>query len=489
MVLMVMVLRRSLIVVPVRGLGLTMMLAALIPTVAHAQVDTVRNHLDSKQRGVDQLSNPAYLAAFAPLLADYAQTQNSNGPVVVDPFRLAWAPSRGEQRTVTYYNRYGVKLSAELFSPRTPARPLPAVLLMTGGGSAEKAYRGIAQGLAEAGYLVLGVEAQGDGANPATPPDPDPATPENEACAPGAWQEPQEMNIRETGPCPGQPATPASESPVAGTPVAGSPADPAILGLLADQYANGTDYDGLAEYYELVKARKTFAALDAVAFMLSDDNPWRSRVKASRIGIVGHSLGAHAALLAGNGDKRFDAVVTYDGYGRLADTAPARVPTMFQHADGEEFGPYHTLPDPEALPGNRDAKRFVQAGVDTMVVTLGGATHQEWNYVPAQLANPFCSPFCTASRDGERVGLFYTRAWLDLHLKGRKAAGRRLLAQHFDATADRSSIGAGTYRPETRANVPYRIAGKSVRRALSPLFRSWAAFGGNDCNDLRAACP
>ena len=470
-----------------RRLGLGMLLAALTAPVAHAQVDLVRNHAHAKQRTIDQAANPAYHAAFAPLLAEFAQTQDTAGDVSVDPFRLSWAPARGEQRTVTYRNRYGVTLEAVLFSPKVPAKPLPAVLLMTGGNGPENGYRGIAQGLAEAGYVVMGVEAQGDGSNPATPPDPDPATPENEACAPGEWQEPQEMGIREQGPCPGQAPSFAPDGPVTGTPIAGTPADPAILAQAVAIYTQGFDYAGVEARYEAAKARKTFAALDAVRFLLSEDNPWRERVKASRIGIVGHSLGAHGALLAGNGDPldRFDAVVSFDGFGRLNQTAEPRVPTMFQHSDGEEFGPYRELPDPESMPGHRDATRFADAGVDTMVVTLGGSTHQEWNYVPEELLNPLCTPYCGASAHGERVALYYARAWLDTHLKQRKTARRRLLARRFDGSVDGSSIGQGTF---DGANVPYTIKGESVRGARSPLYPSRAAFGHTDCDDLRAGC-
>ncbi|HLL49001.1 MAG TPA: hypothetical protein VK399_20060, partial [Longimicrobiaceae bacterium] len=57
----------------------------------------------------------------------------------------------------------------------------------------------------------------------------------------------------------------------------------------------------------------------------------------------------------------------------------------------------------------------------------------------------------------------YTRAWLDLWLKGDEAAGRRLLAR--------------------------TVEGEPVERLLSARFRSGVYLPGADCADLRAGCP
>jgi hypothetical protein len=120
--------------------------------------------------------------------------------------------------------------------------------------------------------------------------------------------------------------------------------------------------------------------------------------------------------------------------------------------------------------------------------------HLEYSYVPYILP---------ASHYGERVALYYTLAWFDYHLRGSTDAYRRLVATSFDASADASSIGGGTYDPTAAVanpadpaagNVPTRIEGLSVADRLSFYYRSEYALTAPDgtratCEDLRAGCP
>jgi dienelactone hydrolase len=426
----------------------------------------------SQQRGIDQAANPEFLRLYAPWVQEYATigAEEPSRMSDVDPFRQAWAPARGRESDVSILNRYGARMHAHLSLPRDDAgAPFPLIVLLPGGTGDEQQYRGLAQGLAENGYAVLGVSVQGDGGSQHSAPDP-------KYCRPGEWQKPQEMGIQEKGACAGE--DPAAEEP-AGT--------LETVALLADR---DMPENGLP-FYEDLKARKAFGALDALGWALSARNPVRALVDGDRVGIMGHSLGAHGALLAGNGDPlgRFDAVVSLDGYGRLLDTAAPRVPTMFQHAEGNELGgPMREKPDPEDLPGHLDARRFQADGVPTMTVTLGGSTHQDFLWTPQQ----FAPAVFNASRDGERVSLHYALAWFDRWLgEGRavrRAARRRLLATRYGRLVDESSIGQGRFDPVGGHNVPPTIAGETARYHLSPFFASWSDFPGGRCADLRAGC-
>lgn len=468
-----------------RWLGLVAVIGGIwLAPPAHAQWDPVTAaelYARSQQRGHDQASNPEYLRRLADYADEHAagfrDRENPVRPQDVDPFRLDW---RGEEIAVSIRNRYGARLHATLLLPPDHAGRRPAVLVVPGGNGTEHANRGLSQGLADAGYVVLGLSAQGDAGSQHAAPDPLPATPENEYCRPhdfGGWQQPQEMGIVELGTCAGE--DPVDEDPTA------YPLE--VAALIS---SHGEDTTALEAYYERVRPRKTFAVLDAVAWLLSAANPHRDRVHAGRIGVMGHSLGAHAALLAGNGDpeRRFGAVVSLDGYGRLGATADPAVPTLFEHAEGQDFGPFLRAPAKD-LPGHADAERFVADKVPTGVVVLAGSSHQEWNYIPFPLQQAPVG--LNASRDGERVGLHYALAWFDRFLgtgQRRRSAKRRLLAPRYDGRVDRSSIGQGPYDPVTQRNVPPTIAGESARHHLSPLYRSWLRFGKVACSDLRAGC-
>jgi dienelactone hydrolase len=425
----------------------------------------------AQQRTVDQATNPEHArrhALLAPALAALqANPRDPQRGAEVDPFLAGWAPDRGSELDVSITNRYGARLHGHLSMPKAATGRLPALLLLTGGNGSEHGYRELAHGLAEAGYVVLGLNVQGDNGSETAPADPDPSTPQNENCQPGgAWQEPQEAGVRETGGCAGQPA----ERPITAEDVR--------------TLATRDDFDPYVAAYEPIKARKFFGALDGVRWLLSADNPWRERIDGQRIGIAGHSLGAHGALLAANADpqRRFRAAVTFDGFGRLAPTGAPSVPTLFQHQDLSDL-PH--LPNTDVLPGAEDAADFAAARVPTGVVHLAGSTHQEWSYVAPEVIAAF-----SASRDGKRVALHYAVAWFDLWLKpGMQAdAQRRLTAPVFDGSTDASSRGEGPWDPATQRTVSPRIGGETTREHLSPLFRSWIDTPAARCADLRAGC-
>ena len=457
----------------------------------------VEQWLKGRNRGLDQARHPEFIARSAPGMAGIAPDLSFE-PFTLDPYREGWACTapgvpagcRGEQQEISMTNRYGARLHGVLYSPIAPERELPALIALTGGNGTETSLRAYSQGLAEAGYVVLGIEVQGDGRSEKAPADPDPSTPENERCRPhdfGGWQQPAEMGIAETSECAGGFEEVTPDEQVTGTVALGQ--------VIASDYVTTVRQDGgpfvesIAADYDRVKARKAFGALDAVGWLLSADNPWRSRINGERVGVFGHSLGAHGALLAGNGDpqERFGAVVSLDGFGRLGDVAP-RVPTLFQHHELDLGLPRHHRPDATILPGYQDAQRFTASGVPTGLVVPDGSTHMDFNFInypflwplTAALLCPDCPARLNASRTGERVSLHYAQAWFDRFLKRGKAARRgerRLRAARFDGSSDRSSIGQGRWDEATRRNVPYRIGGDSVEGALSPLYHGFVRTG------------
>ena len=149
---------------------------------------------------------------------------------------------------------------------------------------------------------------------------------------------------------------------------------------------------------------------------------------------------------AGEGDRGLGQPV--DGHGDCADIATASrpvpaAPTLDVPALGINseyfFNPTSTStpPDPQAKAAGVP-RSWPGAGTDAMLIGLRSSTHLEYTYVPYILP---------ASRIGERVAFHYTLAWLDRYVKGDPAAFDRLTATTFDASADASSIGAGTYDP------------------------------------------
>lgn len=438
------------------------------PGSAAWTVRALQNHAGAEGRGIDQLAHPDYQARLLPLATAYLASGTTgveeSAAVNTDPYRASW--TRGRTRAIAYDNRYGARIRGHLWAPARGRGPFPAVVIVNGYGGVEESLWWAAQGLAESGYVVLTFDIQGFGRSEALP-DPKFCDPQ------GAWREPQEMGLRETGACAGQDNVPPED----------------VVAYLTE----GIDWTAVQAAYEGFAARFTIGALDAVGWLLSDANPWRSMVDGSRLGIAGHSAGAFAALLAGNGDplRRFDAVVSWDGYGYVPATlhAPPRVPTMFQGSEQENLdGPYLEGPPADPPPWVRNDARFKAARVDTARLVLRSSTHQEWAYVPHPVANPFCTPFCNASRDGQVVAMHQTLAWFDRYVKGDATAARRLSARRFDASADRLSIGVGAWDPLTQRNVPYTIAGERIANHLSFNFRSFSATNDYRCADLRAGC-
>ena len=474
------------------ALGLTLLASGSASAQVSADpafhVAAAQDRAAAEQRGADQLANPAYVQAIAPHLAAYADGSDTDS-VMVDPFRLGWAPARGDSAEISYKNRYGVTIRGRLWGPKNQRRAAPAVVLVPGFGGSEEGYRGLAQGLAEGGYVVLAFDPQAQGDSEARPAD--------EFCRPGAWQQPQELGIREQGPCAGVPPRDAPgpfETALTGTPLADAGYQADGVPFLADAAANQAPPASIPAAYARFRATFVFGAFDAVDWLRSNANPWRDRIMRKRVGIVGHSAGADAAVNAANGDpSRFRAAVAWDTFGDLEPAVRPRVPTMLQVSEQQQvIGPFRQRPPAEKWSAIRIGGAFRKAGVANMTLALRGSTHGEWSHTPLQSANPLAgAPIAGASRLGERVSLHFTLAWLDRFLKPGKAdrrSGRaRLLARTFDASADASSIGSGTAGADG-GNRPYLIAGLPVADQVSRMLPSAYALDGRACADMLEGC-
>lgn len=462
--------------VPIVLLGALLGGLAAAPAVAPGrtagvdEADDLDNAVRAHGRLQDQFTNPAFqrahgletLETYPAGLSDQAEhpdrpmvtlSQTVAGGSTTDPFRHRWEEQgRGLTVPFEYENRYGARIQGHVWAPELPFTdpvtgtttngPLPGVVITTGSIQGyEEMYLWAAQGLAEAGYLVMTFDVQGQGHSETF------------------GHHPEGSLWCDAEACPGVPFQQAAN------------------------FFEGTE--------------------DALDWFVSDANPLRGLLDEARIGLAGHSLGASAVTAVGNRavpvparpDIEVDAVVGWDNIS-LPDQDPVngvqlapRVPTMGQNAE-YFFNAGPPPSDPDADTGTFE--RFREAGVGSYQVALRSSTHLEWTYVPYILP---------ASSEGERVAMHYTLAWFDRWLKGgqealpaserrtqRADARRRLLAAEFDASADASAIGAGTYDAATDSNVPHTLAGEPVADHLSRYLRSAYAFDGHDCRDVRAGC-
>lgn len=450
-----------------------------------AQGGEAANRMYAEGRGIDETANPAFQRAY----------QSHDDGQWIDPFRRDWSGTRGVMREVHFANRYGAKLRGLMLRPNLPWHdpvtgrdthgPLPAVVVVVGLDGAAEDYLSETQQLAESGYVVLTVEAQGDHLSESDP------SPKDVYCAPdGDWRRPQEGGLTEDGPCAGQ-----DNGSVANDPIS-------QLESIARAHTDPAGFrDAVAKQYEIVRARYTFAAIDAAKWMVSAADDWSSLIDAKRIGVAGHSAGADGAVVAGNADfrHRFKAAIAWDTYGLPPDGVRPTVPTMWQQSEQENLlGPWLPRPDPELWMSYRAKQRWTAAGQPTYLLALRGSTHEEWAWGPDPTHmvahQPPIAPIYNASAKGEQVADYFTVAWLDRWLKGQTDpvqaadADRRLTAPSFDASADRTNIGTGTYDPVTDSNVPYALAGEPVVNHLSRLFHTRYDFDGHSCADLLAGC-
>src|SRR5829696_3362730 len=256
----------------------------------------------SYQRRADAQASPAFqsktaqqtaveIAEFTSTLAEWAAEPNrihancctSPQAKVADPFRSPeeWAAARrGRQLKFSIINRNGAKIRARLFAPLDTTRRFPALTFTPGLQSYNEVNAWFAEGMAEAGYVVLIVDPQGQG--------------DSENCG--------------HTPDGAQTTCPATNQPV--------------------------DTRSAIDFVLSTPASPYPWALGANAAGTPTFNPFWRNVDPSRLGIAGHSLGAIAVTPIGQEDPRVDAVVAYDNLDLLLDPAtPRRTPSLFFGTD------------------------------------------------------------------------------------------------------------------------------------------------------------
>jgi dienelactone hydrolase len=413
------------------------------PTLQRAdwQQRDLNNMACSTQRQQDA-TNPAFKAKYADATARYADDFPRQAG---DPFRVPeeWAASgRGQMRKFTFLGNRGTRMFARLYSPNPEVPgPLPVIAFSPGLQSYNEINAWFGQDMAEAGYIVLIIDPQGQGRSESGCRNADGSS----ASCTGHNNLTSAIDFLLT--------TPATPHPHAGSP----------------------------------------NAVGAMVF-----NPEWERVDPERLGIAGHSLGAINATPVAQSDPRVKAVVAYDNLdGTLGASVPRRTPALYFYADYAfpAFSyPMATPPNATGHWGIFNQLRASPHNVDVMTITTRASTHYEWGYQP----EPFSFP---ASRYGERVAAYFSLAWFDRYLKNDPTALDRLTAHRFDDSIDRSSIGAGTFDPDAfladpstpgAGNVPLKIQGLCIADLLSFYYRSAFHLAGGSQVSLdmrRRGCP
>ena len=422
----------------------------------------------------DQFANPAFgfgnLTQGASLWVDQASQQAGEpshphggittlvpGSQSADPFRTLrrWTDAgRGRVAPVRFTSLDGAQLRGHVFIPPAsvpkPRSGYPGVVITDGSVQAfENLYFWAAEDLAEAGYMVMTYDVQGQGDSDLFPKNcPDPS------------------NALKS--CPGVP-----------------------------YQQNYNFYQGAEDSLNLFLSTPSHPSGGSY-------NPFARDLDRSRVAVAGHSLGAAAVSVVGQCDKRVRTVVAWDDLDKIKDCSGVTIPKRYRssrliHAPALALTndylfnpqPNPTAPDPHA----KDAgyTQVAKAGLDAQIVTFRNATHLTYSYIPAVLP---------ANELSERMASYYTLAWLDRELRGQPSGFRRLTATKFDASADRHSIGAGVYdqakadpKDPFAGNVPYRIAGIPVSHAVSFYYESEYALRDpttgrlRRCSDMRAGCP
>jgi dienelactone hydrolase len=419
----------------------------------------IQNEICSTQRLQDELANPAFLRLSAMEFAGSNPNQifgelndprpRSWGSLFVaggDPFRVPtrWeAMGRGQWQVFNFISVTGAKLQAELYSPNPrPGRRYPVVTFTPGLQESKEQAWWYGQALAEAGYVVLAIDPQGQGDS--------------------------EVTSHSKAKC----------NPLCDFPTDDKPETQAAINFALSTPSHPYQPD-----------------LTANGKHTLPYNPLWREVKRDALGIAGHSLGATAVTQIGQGDRRVKAVISYDNLDQTVQPNLVKrihAPTLWYGTDyqfptfatpklaGDKINPRQHMPAYDQL---------VRAGVDTMEITPRASTHYEWDQQSALGSLP-------ASRYGQVTSIYYTVAWFDYYLKHSRTALRRLTATHYDGSADKHSIGGGTYdwfkalmHPTDPAagNVPYKIKGVCVADTLSFYYASayWLDDGERQSANMR----
>ena len=395
-----------------------------------------------EQRYRDTTANPAYAAASSRLDALLG-----TGVPPEDPFRdpSLWGGKRFRYQRVSFESPSGQSLPGYLFRPCDAScrgmppglrrhRPrYPGVVIVHGGAASQEMYLWGAEGLAEAGYMVLTFQI----------PEPDNASSDfhyQDAKAaldyflarPGHRTRAHEVNPR------------------------WAQLDRRHVGL-AGHSAGGVAVSRIGQEDPRVSAIVSWDRAQ------SSPMPPRLRVRTPALFLVADYLCQQVP------------VCLPQPFCKLQDCHPPRS--------------FTSPPDPYG-PGNKDEdfRRVRAAGVDSMKVTLRAATHLDFTQFTPGTGSRYGAPVSLY------YTLAWFDRYVRGARRGRHAlardARRRLLATRFDSSADVHNVSGGTYDVARDRNVPAFIAGQPVRDRLSFEFRSayFLAHGRYRCASMRGGC-
>lgn len=426
------------------------------------------NQYCASLRPRDQLANPAFAfgnqTAGAALYAEQTVDQLERptepkggittllpGAKAADPFRTLkrWTEAgRGRAAPVSFTALNGSTLRGHVFLPPAslprPKGGYPGVVITDGSVQAyEELYFWAAQDLAEAGYMVMTYDVQGQGDSDLFGAD-----------------------------CPGE--------------------------------CSGVPYQQSDNFFQGAEDSLSFFLSTSTAPFGGSYNPFFPDLDVDRIGLAGHSLGASAVSHVGQCDNRVKTIVAWDNLRKIDSCDGVTIPDQYRTTqlinvpalaltNDYVFNtrPMTSAPDPDEKTAGYQQVR--DAGLDAQIVTLRNATHLAYTYIPLVFQS---------NQLGERMASYFTKAWFDVQLRGDASGLSRLTAPEFDNSVDVTSIGAGVHDPALvdpsdpySGNVPYMVEGIKIADAVSFYYRS--AYSLRDpkhgrrvlvCDDMRAGC-
>ena len=348
-----------------------------VPRVVRFQQKANETYL---QYWIDELRDPTHPAASLGFLLPGGMV----GDVDYWPSYEAWS-AQGRVREVRFRHRTGSLITGHVWRPAGPG-PFPAITITPGSVQAtEPMYWWASEMLAQAGYVVLTFDAQGQGRSEVFGHKDD----AHETPTLDGVPFQQAINFHEM-------TIDAIEFMLS------TPTKPLRYAFSKDATAG---YNTFNPFHDLIE-------------YLPDGK--------ANLGIAGHSFGASGVTFAQ--DPKINTlnvanIRTVVAWDNLATGYTPHVPAMAQNGESfvePSFNPQR--PDPESKKGAFNAWRA--AKIDTMQVATRAATHLEWSFVPGL-------PLASSSW-GNAIVAWYTLAWFDKYLRHDATADARLLTKAFN---------------------------------------------------------
>ena len=412
------------------------------------------NQYCATQRLADEYGSPAFGSTFwaetpgiysaqtIEMAMDPTHPHASLGQVIpggttADPFRTLarWTgAARGRVTPVSFPAQDGAVLNGYVFEPPpTVIGPYPGIVITTGSIQGyQQLYFWAAEGLAEAGYMVLTYDVQGQG---------------NSDTLPSA------ANC--TGP----------------------------------NSCEGVPFQQNYNFFQGTQDALNFFFSTPAAPYQGTHNPAYADLDTARVGVAGHSLGASAVSQVGQEDRRVKAIVAWDNLAPAGASVTFHAPALGINSE------YFFNPEPMTAPPDPHSKdsgyqQLVQHGIDTMQVALRSSMHLEYSYVPyilpaSRLGERVAFYYTLAWFDRYVRGDTSATNRLIATTFDASADASAIGAGAYDpqkAAADAADTAAG--------NVPYRLDGLLVSDRLSFYYQSEYSLTGHTCGDMRhrASC-